>query len=121
MPRTAWTPPGTRSRTSRRGPPAWTAKSPSRWCRTPANGLIDFSSRQIRIRLDVDDLMATKSLCHELGHALTMSPKDHETYATQRELREVEAESIALTLIWTRRSGWVRLEVVPTPLEVLVQ
>ena len=86
-----------------------------------ANGLIDFPSREIRIRPDVDDLMATKSLCHELGHALTMSPKDQETYATQRELREVEAESVALTLIWTRRSGWVRLGVVLTPLEVLVQ
>ena len=38
-----------------------------------------------------------------------------------RGILEVEAESVALTLIWTRRSGWVRLEVVPTPLEVLVQ
>ena len=54
-----------------------------------ANGLIDYPSREIRIRPDVDDLMATKSLCHELGHALTMSPKDHETYTSQRELREV--------------------------------
>ncbi len=64
-----------------------------------ANGLIDFTSREIRIRPDVDDLMATKSLCHEIGHALTMSAKDHETYATQRELREVEAESIAYAVL----------------------
>ena len=64
-----------------------------------ANGLLDFASREIRIRPDVDDLMATKSLCHELGHAFTMSPQDHETYATQRELREVEAESVAYAVL----------------------
>lgn len=64
-----------------------------------ANGLIDFPSREIRIRPDVDDLMATKSLCHELGHAFTMSRKDAESYAAQRELREVEAESVAYAVL----------------------
>lgn len=64
-----------------------------------ANGLIDFTSREIRIRPDVDELMATKSLCHELGHALTMSPKDADNYSAQRELREVEAESAAFVVL----------------------
>ena len=43
-----------------------------------ANGFIDLASHEIRIRPDVDELMATKSLCHELGHALAMSPKEIE-------------------------------------------
>ena len=73
-----------------------------------ANGHIDFEAHQIRVRADVDELMACKTLCHEVAHALTMTPDDVETYAAQRELREVEAESVALPLIWTRRSdvGW---------------
>lgn len=64
-----------------------------------ANGLIRFETREIRIRPDVDELMATKSLCHEIGHALTMTPNDVETYHAQRELREVEAESIAYVVL----------------------
>jgi hypothetical protein len=64
-----------------------------------ANGFISFAAHEIRIRPDVDDLQACKSLCHELGHALTMGPEDAAAYATQRELREVEAESVAYTVL----------------------
>lgn len=64
-----------------------------------ANGHIDFTTREIRVRADVDELMACKSLCHEVAHALTMTPADVETYAAQRELREVEAESVAYTVL----------------------
>ncbi len=61
-----------------------------------------------------------KTCGKELGHVLLHGP-DAEDVRQHRGIGEVEAESVALTLIWTRRSGWVRLEVVPTPLEVLVQ
>lgn len=64
-----------------------------------ANGHIDFETHVLRIRADVDDLMACKSLCHEVAHALTMTPADVETYAAQREVREVEAESVAYTVL----------------------
>lgn len=64
-----------------------------------ANGLIRFETREIRVRPDVDDLQACKSLCHEVAHALTMSPREVETYDAQRELREVEAESVAFTVL----------------------
>jgi hypothetical protein len=64
-----------------------------------ANGHIDFEAHQIRVRADVDELMACKTLCHEVAHALTMTPDDMETYDTQRELREVEAESVAYTVL----------------------
>lgn len=64
-----------------------------------ANGHIDFETRVIRIRADVDEVMACKSLCHEVGHALTMTAADVETYAAQRELREVEAESVAYAVL----------------------
>lgn len=64
-----------------------------------ANGHIDFETREIRVRADVDEVMACKSLCHEVAHALTMTPVDVRTYAAQRELREVEAESVAYAVL----------------------
>ncbi len=65
-----------------------------------ANGFINFTDHEIRIRPDVDDLQACKTLAHEIGHSLTMTQKDAASVGAQRELREVEAESIALT--WSR-------------------
>ena len=64
-----------------------------------ANGLVRFETREIRIRPDVDELMATKSLVHEIGHVLTMTPADVADYDARRELREVEAESVAFTVL----------------------
>ena len=64
-----------------------------------ANGHIDFETRVIRVKADVDEVMACKSLCHEVAHALTMTAADVETYAAQREVREVEAESVAYTVL----------------------
>ena len=65
----------------------------------PANGFINFADREIRIRPDIDDLQACKTLAHEIGHALTMSPEDAGPGGAQRELREVEAESIAYAVL----------------------
>lgn len=63
-----------------------------------ANGWIRFDTHEIRVRPDVDDLQACKTLAHELGHALTLGPAGGMD-GGQRELREVEAESIAFAVL----------------------
>lgn len=60
-----------------------------------ANGFITHADHEIRIRDDIDDAQAAKTLAHELGHALTMTPAEAASPGANRELREVEAESIA--------------------------
>ena len=85
-----------------------------------ANGVTRYDTREVRVRADVDDANAVRTLAHEAGHVLLHAPDQRQPFAC-RGVIEVEAESVALTLIWTRRSGWGRLEVVRTPLEVLVQ
>lgn len=60
-----------------------------------ANGLTDYAAREVRVRADVDDAQATKSLIHELAHVL-IRPEPGELYAGAcRGRREVEAESVA--------------------------
>lgn len=60
-----------------------------------ANGLTDYTAREVRVRADVDDAQATKSLIHELAHVL-IRPDRGELYAGAcRGRREVEAESVA--------------------------
>ncbi len=54
--------------------------------------MTDFLARTVRVRADVDDLQAVKSLCHELGHGLLHDPS-HDPIARNRA--EVEAESVA--------------------------
>lgn len=57
-----------------------------------ANGLTLYSERVVRVRDDVDDAQAVKSLAHELGHVLA-TPDGADGGC--RGLREVEAESVA--------------------------
>jgi hypothetical protein len=57
-----------------------------------ANGVTDFAARSVRVRADVDDLQATKTLCHELAHVLLHNP-EHGGVASN--VAEVEAESVA--------------------------
>lgn len=64
-----------------------------------ANGFINFTDHEIRIRPDVDDLQACKTLAHEIGHSLTMTQGDAGSVGAHRELREVEAESIAYAVL----------------------
>lgn len=57
-----------------------------------ANGVTMYDERVVRVRADVDDAQAVKSLAHELGHVLlTTDGMD----GGCRGLREVEAESVA--------------------------
>jgi DNA primase len=61
-----------------------------------ANGYTDFRKRTIRVRDDVSDLQALKTLLHEIGHTLMHDPADFNgTTHGCRGTQEVEAESVA--------------------------
>jgi DNA primase len=64
---------------------------------TPANGWTNFTTHTVRVRDDVDDAQAVKTLAHELGHVLLHHPTaaDHASTASCRGRGEVEAESVA--------------------------
>lgn len=69
-----------------------------------ANGLTDFLTREVSVRMDMDDAAQVKTLAHELGHVMLHSPTTHVDEPTQitadatwhRGIAEVEAESVAL-------------------------
>ncbi len=60
-----------------------------------ANGYTDPTRRVVRVRDDIDDAHAVKTLAHELGHLECGHVTDLPTYATCRGRCEVEAESVA--------------------------
>ena len=60
-----------------------------------ANGLTNYATHIIRVRDDVDDAQSTKSLAHEIGHAMLEDPSQAPGLVDCRGVREVEAESIA--------------------------
>ena len=63
-----------------------------------ANGYIHYGDSRVRIRADVDDAQAVKTLIHEVGgHMMLHEPADFgfATTADCRGEREVEAESVA--------------------------
>jgi N-terminal domain of anti-restriction factor ArdC len=90
-----------------------------------ANGWTDYATRTVRVRADVDAAQAVKTMAHEAGHVLLHDPADFlppggagiprtattpgtptgagATTAQCRGVREVEAESVAYSLMWTPR------------------
>lgn len=62
-----------------------------------ANGLTDFTIKEVRVRADVDAAQSVKSLCHEAAHVLTMDADDRAAYGSRqcRGVAEVVAESVA--------------------------
>lgn len=60
-----------------------------------ANGLTDYTAREVSVRMDMDDAAQVKTLAHELGHVMLHSP-DNADAAMHRGIAEVEAESVAL-------------------------
>ncbi len=60
-----------------------------------ANGYTDPTRRVVRVRDDIDDAQAVKTLIHELGHLECGHVVDLTTYLTCRGRCEVEAESVA--------------------------
>lgn len=59
----------------------------------PANGWTDHKTKRVRVRDDVSDGQACKTLAHELAHVLLHVDSEH--YRTCRGVAEVEAESVA--------------------------
>ena len=60
-----------------------------------ANGLTDYLTREVSVRMDMDDAAQVKTLAHELGHVMLHGPDNAEA-AMHRGIAEVEAESVAL-------------------------
>lgn len=60
-----------------------------------ANGLTDYMTREVSVRMDMDDAAQVKTLAHELGHVMLHGP-DNADAAMHRGIAEVEAESVAL-------------------------
>src|SRR5581483_2564118 len=67
-------------------------------CR-PATGVTDFGGRTVTVRADVDGAQAAKTLAHELAHVLLHDGTENGSGCRGRA--EVEAESVAYSLIWT--------------------
>jgi hypothetical protein len=68
-----------------------------------ANGITDFLSHEVSIRMDMDDAAQVKTLAHELGHVLLHAPPETKLSTElaadatlHRGVAEVEAESLAL-------------------------
>lgn len=59
-----------------------------------ANGITLYDTRHVRVREDVDDAQAVKTLAHEAGHVLLHHPGQREEFSC-RGIVEVEAESVA--------------------------
>lgn len=62
-----------------------------------ADGVTDYTTRQVSVRTDVAEVNQVATLIHELAHALMHDPKDEEA-RQHRGIREVEAESVALMI-----------------------
>jgi hypothetical protein len=60
-----------------------------------ANGLTDYATCEVSVRMDVDDAARVKTLAHELGHVMLHGPGNADA-GMHRGIAEVEAESLAL-------------------------
>ena len=62
-----------------------------------ANGLTNYSTRQVAVRTNMDDAAQVKTLAHELAHVKLHGP-DNPDATGHRGIGEVEAESVALMI-----------------------
>lgn len=61
------------------------------------NGITDFMTRSVSVRVDMDDAAMVRTLAHEAGHVVLHSPVDmQEDAARHRGIKEIEAESVAM-------------------------
>ncbi|WP_053385969.1 ArdC-like ssDNA-binding domain-containing protein [Leucobacter japonicus] len=60
-----------------------------------ANGITNFTDRQVAVRTNMDEAAQVKTLVHELAHVKMHGP-DQEEARQHRGIGEVEAESVAL-------------------------
>ena len=96
-----------------------------------ANGWARFDTREIRVRDDVDDVQACKTLAHEIGHIL-LGHEDRNV-GEHRGINEVEAESVAFMVLerhgvdsrqytFNYVVGWAESAATPeTPVEDIVR
>lgn len=64
-----------------------------------ANGYTDAAAKVVRVRADVDDAQAVKTLTHELAHIALDHVADYQEYLRHRGLMETEAESVAYIVL----------------------
>jgi hypothetical protein len=62
-----------------------------------ANGLTDYVTGEVSVRMDMDHAARVKTLAHELGHVMLHGP-DNPDACLHRGIAEVEAESVALMI-----------------------
>ncbi|WP_147106562.1 ArdC-like ssDNA-binding domain-containing protein [Nesterenkonia populi] len=62
-----------------------------------ANGITDYTAKQVAVRSDMDPAAQVKTLAHELGHVMMHGPNQQEARG-HRGVVEVEAESVALMI-----------------------
>lgn len=63
------------------------------------NGITDFMTRSVSVRVDMDDAAMVRTLAHEAGHVVLHSPVDmQEDAARHRGIREVEAEGVSMMI-----------------------
>ena len=61
------------------------------------NGITDFMTRSVSVRVDMDDAAVVRTLAHEAGHVALHSPVDmQEDAARHRGIKEVEAEGVSM-------------------------
>lgn len=60
-----------------------------------ANGFADHATRRVVVRPDLEPIQAIRTGIHELAHVLMHAPTDAAAQGLSREVREIEAESVA--------------------------
>lgn len=60
-----------------------------------ANGMTNYTDRNVAVRTNMDDAAQVKTIAHELAHILLHDPADEDA-TKHRGIAEVEAESVAL-------------------------
>ncbi len=69
-----------------------------------ANGLTDFMTRSVSVRVDMDDAALVRTLAHEAGHLMLHSPIEmQEDAARHRGIQEVEAEGVSMMVTGAHR------------------
>lgn len=63
------------------------------------NGVTDFMTRSVSVRVDMDDAAMVRTLAHEAGHVVLHSPADLQEGAVRhRGIQEVEAEGVSMMI-----------------------
>lgn len=64
----------------------------------PENGSCEYDQKRINVKESLAPAQRTKTLCHEIGHAMLHSPEASGPAFMPRPVQEVEAESVAFAV-----------------------